>query len=114
MIALINSPFLINSSYELTLSIFPTKVRAKMKAALLFEARAYHETEAFEGTRWSLVFYSWREAHQDARAAGGAAAAAAAAGAADDRERAPPPARAAFRTAAQAAAEDPARARRDL
>ena len=39
MIALINSPFLINSSYELTLSIFPTKVRAKMKAALLFEAR---------------------------------------------------------------------------
>ena len=39
MIALINSPFLVHSSYELTLSIFPIKVRAKMKAALLFEAR---------------------------------------------------------------------------
>ena len=39
MIALINSPFLVNWSYELTLSIFPIKVRAKMKAALLFEAR---------------------------------------------------------------------------
>ncbi len=70
---------------------------------LLFEGRAYHETEAFEGTRWSLVFYSWHASYQDVSA--GDSDSVAVRGCGGDGEGAPRP-RAVFRTAAQSAREE--------